>query len=490
MKNNNENLDSYIGVELPKNKSTAREIVETVGWALVVIVPILIYFFAPAITVQGSENQPRLFLCILSSTTIMWALSLLPSFVPGIFALLATALLSLTDSNTILAGFSSANFIIVLSICTMIVCLGQSGILNRILLHFLRNSSSANSAGWKIFGFSLLITPIIPSVISRCQLLGPLINRLSDYSDGQKNHNNDTLFYTSAYIGGSLLTSSFLSASLLNFVIISLLPLQEQQEFHMIGWFQATIVLTAVLLISYFLLISICFYNKSGSSSLFHKFNIENEKKNKISYKEMASLGIIIFFFVGILTTRYHHVAGSWLGLSLLFLLLALRLVSIDDFRKKVDWTFLLFLSSIIGIATTFKSLGLDVWTYKQLLTHYPHIVQDKELIFISLTIFVLILRLALPVGAVVALLASIALAIADKIGISGWVLCFVILFVGDMWFFPYQNEFYQIYKNSFDMESHSINEKKFLIINAIFNVIKIFGLYLSFYHWKYLSLI
>ena len=52
-------------------------------------------------------------------------------------------------------------------------------------------------------------------------------------------------------MGASLLPSSFLSASLLNFIIFSLLPLQEQQQFQTKGWFQGSLVLTAILLISY-----------------------------------------------------------------------------------------------------------------------------------------------------------------------------------------------------------------------------------------------
>ncbi|MBY0282007.1 MAG: TRAP transporter large permease subunit [Alphaproteobacteria bacterium] len=413
----------------------------------------------------------------------MWLFALLPEFIPGIFILLATLILSLVDSSIILSGFASPTFIIVLSIIMMTVSIMQSGIMKRFILSLLRHTHTLHLASWALFGFGLIITPILPSIINRAQITGPLVKEISESLKTGKDGNE--LLYTSGFLGVFLLSSSFLSASLLNFIIFSLLPLQEQQQFQTQGWLQGTLVMTGFLVIAYMLIVPLFFRKKE---KIEHKFNLSLEKMGKIKVKEVISLGALFIFFIGMLTTQHHHISSSWLGFSILFLLLALGYVNLNDFQRKVDWPYLFFLSSIVGISAVFKSLGLDIWLYNHLLTAFPEILKDKMFLFAFIAAVTLILRFMLPVGAVVALLAPTILAIATKVGVSGWALCMVLLLVGDIWFFPYQCTFYRIYKAGFN--NSKINERKFLIINALVNVIKLIALFLSFYYWKYLSLI
>lgn len=466
--------------------STTKDVFDMIGWILTLVVPVLFYLYSPAIVVDGFDYEPKVFICIILSTSVMWIFSLLPEFMPSIFAILSTLLLSLVDSSIILSGFSSATFVIVLSIIIMTIAIIQSGIMKRFLLSLLKNTKTVHSASWALFGFGFLISPFLPSVINRTQLLSPLVKEVGESLDVTKEGNS--LLYTSGYVGTTLLASSFLSASLLNFIIFSLLPLQEQQQFQSIGWFQGTLVISGILLLSYLLILPIFFHGKHIKEKVPHNFHHSLEKMGKVKPAELISLAALLVFFLGILTTQHHHISGSWLGFSLLFLLLVLGYIKLEDFQRKVDWPYLFLLSSIVGISNTFKTLGLDTWLYNHLLTVFPEILKDKFLLFSFVTTITLGLRLILPVGAVVALLAPIILTIAVKIGVSGWALCMVLLFVGDIWFFPYQCTFYQIYKSGFN--SSNLNEKKFLILNAVINLLKLLALYLSFYYWKYLSLI
>jgi di/tricarboxylate transporter len=315
--------------------------------------------------------------------------------------------------------------------------------------------------------------------------LGNLTNEIKNFSGKKENKNSDSLLYTSAYLGTTLFSSSFLTASLLNIIVLSILPLQEQQQFHTEGWFKATFVITAVLLIAYIFVLFIFFKNKEKKSC---EFNLGLEKMGRITPNEIISLAIVLIFFFGILTTQHHHIASSWLGFSLLFLLMVLGVVSVDEFQKKVDWSYLFFLSAIIGISVTFKALKLDLWFYDNMLILFPEILEDKVLLFSLIALITILMRFMLPVGAVVAFLIPVILAIANKEGVSAWSLGMVVLFVGDIWFFPYQCFFYKYYRSIFN-ESYDIDEKKFLRINLVINAFKLIGLFLSFYYWKYLSL-
>lgn len=469
--------------------SYQKEIVQILGWLLTVIAPVLIYYLTPSFEVSGVDKGAKLFLCILSSASIMWIFSLLPEFVPGLFVLLATLLLSLVETPVILSGFASSTFITLLSIAVMTLAIMQSGVIARFLSYCLRHISSVKCAGWILFGFGVIITPILPSIISRSQLFGPVFSEISKSIKLKGDNDKRTLLYASGFFGFTLLSSSFLSASLLNFIIFSLLPLQEQQQFQSKGWIQATLMITAILLVVYMLVFSIFFKSKEKNEKTSYNFILKRDKKElKLKLNEVVSLGSLLVFFVGMLTTSYHKIPISWLALSILFMLLAVGIVKTEDFEKKVDWSYLFYVSSIVGISSTFKVLALDIWLYDLLLSLFPIILYNKILLFVFITVITLLLRLILPVGVVVILLIPTAIAISTKIGINAWTLCFVLLFVGDAWFFPYQCSFYQIYKTAFDKSL--INEKKFLKLNASFNLVKLLALFLSLYYWKYLSLI
>ncbi len=468
------------------SSSTVKDIFDILGWFFTIIAPVLVYFFTPEIEIDGFGNEPKIFLCIVLSASVMWIFSLLPEFIPGIFILLATVLLSLVDSSIVLSGFASSTFIIVLSIIVMTITIIQSGIMKRFLLSLLKHTHSLHLANWILFGFGILMTPFLPSIINRTQIMSPLVREIGGHLKAEKN--GFSLLFASGFLSVSLLSSSFLSASLLNFIIFSLLPLQEQQQFQTRGWFQGTLVITGIVLTSCFLTLPFFFRNKEKNEKISNTFSSSLEEMGKVKIEEIVSVGALFIFFLGVLTSQYHHISGSWIGFSILFLFLSLGFVKMEDFQKKVDWPYLFFLSAIVGISAIFKALGLDTWLYNHLLLTFPEILKDNMILFSSIALVSLTLRFILPVGAVVALLAPTILAISVKIGISGWASCIVLLFVGDIWFFPYQCSFYKTYKSGFS--NSEINEKKFLIINAIINVIKLLALFLSFYYWKYLSLI
>ena len=472
----------------PSKNSVTRDIADIVGWILSVILPLSIYLFTPPIEIDGFGNEPKLFLCVLSSAGVMWTFSLLPEFIPGIFVLLSTLLLSLVDSPVVLSGFSSPTFTTVLSIIAMTMVIIDSGVMKRFLLYLLRHVHSPCLAGWVLFGFGSLITPILPSIISRAQLLGPLVKDISKPFESEKDPQNRTFLFANGFYGLSLLSSSFLSASLLNFIVLSLLPLQEQEQFQSQGWFKGALVITVVLLFFYFLILPIFFGTGKKSQKTGKTLTFSNDQTKRIQAKEVVSLGVLLTFFVGTLTSNYHRIPSSWLAFLAFFLLLVFGFIQIDDFRKKIDWPYLFFLSSIVGISSTFKTMGLDLWLYNNFLTFIPEILNDKLTLFGAITAVTLILRLVLPVGAVVTLLIPTALAIATKVGVSGWSVSIVLLFVADIWFFPYQCTFYQIYRS--DFEGSGISEKRFLLSNAALSLVKILALFLSIYYWKYLSLI
>ncbi|WP_032113143.1 SLC13 family permease [Candidatus Paracaedibacter symbiosus] len=465
----------------------SRDLLETIGWLLAIIMPLFAYHFLPPINPMHAQDEPKIFLCVISCASVMWAFSLLPELVPMFFIILTTAMLSLVDPAIILSGFSSSTFIILLGISALTVGIMQSGALKRFILYFMQ-TSSFQRLNTVFFCSGVIVSPLLPSIINRCQLLGALLSDISSSIKITPGSKPFLRMFTNGFFSITLFSSSFLTASLMNFIIFSVLPIQEQQTFQSGGWFLATIVLTVFLLISY-LILFFCFLRSSDNVVIREADISENLKRmGPIKKSENFTTLCLIALFLGMLTVNYHHIPQSWLSFSILFLLLVLNHVNINDFQRNIDWSFILFLCSLVSLSQTFKSLKLDVWLFEGLVNHFPEMLVSRVTLFSSMIAITLILRFFLPIGAVVALLIPSAISIAYRVGISAWPLCFTILFIADIWFLPYQCTFYKVYKNPFG-EAFSF-ERKFLLFNAIMNIFKILAILTSLPYWKYLSII
>lgn len=464
-----------------------REFFEVIGWLLAIIIPLTVYIFLPAINTTHTVDEPKIFLCVVSCASVMWAFSLLPELVPMFFIILVTALLSLVDTSIILSGFASSTFVTLLGISALTYAIIQSGALKRFILYFMQTSSFKRLNA--VFFFSgLIISPLLPSIINRCQLLSSLLSEISDNVKITPGSKPFLSLFASGFFSTTLFASSLLTASLMNFIIFSVLPLQEQQAFQSAGWLIATAVLTVFLFASYGAIFFIFFRSKEKISITTEGITEHLKQMGATKKSEKFTTICLLALFFGMLTIDYHHIPQSWLCFSILFLLLVLRHINLNDFQRNVDWSFILFLCSLVSLSEAFKDLKLDVWLYEGLVNHFPQMFLSRWVLFSSMIAITVVLRFLLPIGAAVAILIPSAVSIASQVGISAWPLCFTILFSADIWFFPYQCTFYRIYKEAFDKTfSH---EQTFLIVNAVMNILKIGAILISLPYWKYLSLI
>lgn len=477
--------------EISKNQTTnlfkSRELFETIGWLLAIIVPLAVYIFLPPINTVHPVDEPKIFLCVVSCASVMWAFSLLPELVPMFFIILVTALLSLVDPAIILSGFSSATFVTLLGISALTYGIIQSGALKRFILYFMQTPSFRRLN--IIFFFSgLIISPLLPSIINRCQLLSSVLSDISKSIKITPDNKPFLNLFTNGFFSTTLFASSFLTASLMNFIIFSVLPLQEQQAFQSAGWLIGTAVLTFFLLFSYAVVFFFFFHSKEKISITTGGITEHLNQMGVIKKSEKFTTFCLFALFIGMLTVDYHHIPQSWLCFSLLFLLLVLKHINLNDFQRNVDWSFILFLCSLVSLSQAFKDLKLDVWLYEGLIHYFPQIFINRWTLFSSMIGITLLLRFFLPIGAAVAILIPSAISIASQVGISAWPLCFTILFSADIWFFPYQCTFYRIYKDAFSQTFP--HERKFLIINVVMNILKIIAILISLPYWKHLSLI
>jgi DASS family divalent anion:Na+ symporter len=495
-------LASYSGRFIGKSEAPAHEGDEPkvgqpdqesprvlIGWTIAIAAPIGIVY-----GLSGKDIMPNLqsiyLLAILAVSVTMWIFRLLPDFVPALFAVLCIVLFGLAPPQVALGGFASNTLFMALSIFGLSVVITVSGLSYRVLLLLLR-AGPAHKAWYNISLFltGLILTPVVPTTNGRIAVLAPFTNDMLE-AIGEKAAKLEGPRLSASVLGGvSLMSSIFLSSKSVNFLIFGLLPLQEQSRFQWLYWFYAASLAGAVLLVLYGLGVALLFRNESRPAVSKTLVVDQLRVLGPMNVAEWAAVFGLLVLLVSFMTAAIHHIDIPWVALAILFCLLMFRFLSERDLRQRVDWTFLIFLASLIGLVSTMQAVGLDLWIANNL-GWMKRVMTSNLPAFIGLlAAMIFVVRLALPINATVVIFATLLIPTAIADAVNPWVVGFVILILSENFIWPYQASYYIQY-NSMVKPEAGAEDRRLIILHVLEFFMKLAAIYVSFPFWRTLGIL
>jgi len=474
----------------PKKITQINRPDKIIGWLSTILIPPLVYWFTENI---GISENARLFLSIFTITMLMWVFSLVPIFLPALFAILIALIMGIVPTDIALSGFSSSGFFLALSVFAIELVLTISGLTYRLTLSVLRITPPSN------FGYSLslvligtILTPLIPSVNARIGLISPILRDIIEALNFKKQGVTATTLSIATFTGVSLFSAVFLTSKSLNLILFSLLPIQVQSQFQWLSWFFASSVSFLVLFLGYVTL-SYFLLRRSGNTEIFQqplveRLPLQQKALGHMSSSEWVALFGIILFLIGVMTSSIHKINPAWIGVALLFMFISLGILKTKHLQREVDWPFLILVGAMVGITESFSYLGIDKWVGIQLSWLGVYMQSNFELFILLLTGVIFIIRLALPINLAVIIIATMFLPVAEISGVNAWMVIFIILTLGESWFLPYQCSYYVQFQE-FNQKEKLYDEKVFLKFNAIMNIVRLLSIYASLLLWKQMGI-
>jgi len=457
------------------------------GWtAVVAAFPLSVFLFQ----YLGSGIQVSLFAAVLTATVLMWIFRLVDDYVPALFAVLASVSMGMAPPRVVLSGFYSDGFFLAMSVFGLSTVVVTSGLSYRALLHLLlRLPRSQFWMNVGILAMGFLMTPIIPSANGRAALVKPLLFDMVSVLGVKNRGRAATLLAVSSFTGITLLSGVFLTSKSVNLVIHGMLPPQEQEQFHWLVWFVSAAFTGAVMLVLYLALAMYLYRNKEPLEIDRKMIAAQMRILGKVKVREWAAIAGIVIFILGVFTYSFHEIRPPWLAFAILYGLLMFGYLDTNEFRGMTDWTFLIYLGSLVGIVATFNHLGLDAFLGERL-SLFGALMRRNIFLFIPvLAAVIFLIRLVAPINAAIVMTAAVFMPVASAGGINPWVIGFIILVLGEMWFFPYQCSYYlQFHPSGRDMKVYDI--RSFLRFNIIVNFVKIAAVFSSIPLWKFLGLL
>ena len=460
---------------------------QIIGWLLSLLVPAILYF---SLLHTGLSWPALNFLTIFSSAVVMWVFALLPEYIPALLIMAAGLVLGLVPGDVILSGYSSGAFFMALSIFGIGSVLVQSGLIYRIALLLLRITPP--SSFWYnlvLYFFGFLLTPILPMVSGRVGILAPLLRDVLVALGYKPGGMAATRLALTAFASITLFSACFLTAKPVNFAVFGFFPEQIRTQFTWGVWASTAVVMLFVLFMLDFVIANFFFRNKEKPKLRIEHVQAQLDILGPVSAKEWVAAISILLLIVGMLTSYMHKIDPPWIGLGILFVLLALGAISKKGFQKNIDWAFLFMLGSFVGLAKTIFFLEIDQWLTQYLSWLGAFMLNNFYLFVVVLALCVHLVRIILPPNTTAVLLCSVLVPLAMENGINPWLVAFCVLVFVDGWFLSYQNMLYQQFQQNF-AQQQLYDTRRFMQFNWLTNVLSLVAVLASVPYWQYIGLL
>lgn len=458
-----------------------------IGWLSLALIVIASFIYLNTLNIKDSTLY---FAIVVGITLVLWIFNLVNDFIPSLLAMLMILLLGLAPAETVLSGFSSQSFLLAFSVLGLGAVISQSGLTKRYTLWILQKLPAHSFAHQMlVFMTGNVFNPIIPTITGRAVIVAPVMNQMVKDWDNATKQGSSTAIYTAGLDSVAYLSPIFLTAAPANLMIFGLMSAQDQFVYDYVFWLYAASVTGLIMLVLYFVLAGIYFRNFRRISLDKQRIAEEYQKLGHFNWRERTSLVAIVALGVAIATTGIHKIPVAYLAFFILVSLLMLGALSRDEFVQKIDWAFLFMLAGIIGILGTMRHLGLDDQLMHHLRWLGDYMRDDFGLFVLYLSSAVLLVRLIIPLNSAILIFAAALLPIAEAVGVSAWLVGFIILIMAETAFFGYQSPYILAFRRMVE-GTISYQERQVQIFHLLLIPVKLLAIYASIPFWQQIGVL
>jgi DASS family divalent anion:Na+ symporter len=327
-----------------------------------------------------------------------------------------------------------------------------------------------------------LITPLVPLGLARVAAVAPLTRELTQALGCLPGSRASAGVAFAGLIGYGLFSSIFLSGLVMNFFVLDLLPEPERARFDWLTWLASAAPAGLVLLAGAAALLLGLFRPETALNPTAEVLRRQERALGRLSRREGVTLAAVGILLVGLLIQPVVRIDTAWLAIGALAVALAGGGIEREQFRGAIDWGFLTFFGVLLGTGGVLRSVGVDRWIAESLVP-LARTVGDPGTLVLLLSVFVIGCRLVLPWIPATLLLSLALVPAAPQLGLSPWVVGFVVLLAANTWLHPTQSDFYRLMRNAGGEDLAT--ERHGIVVGVAMTVVVLVALTASVPYWR-----
>jgi len=396
----------------------------------------------------GLETAGWHVVAILIGAAVAWFLEPAPDFVIALAMAAAWGITGTAPLAAVMSGFASSSWLLALGALALAGAMIRSGLLFRTALLALRRfPATHNGQLLALLIGGAFVTPVVPLSVARVAAVAPLSVEIARSLGYPPRSRGSAALSFAGLAGYWYFSNIFLTGFATNFFVLGLLPPADQQRFGWLGWLAAAATAGIVCLGGASAALMWLFPPEGRarvSSLILRRQHRALGPLSSAEWIALASLGILV---AGLVLQPVIGVEPAWFALVALVIVTA-TILGREQFRSSLDWGFLIFFGILLGSSAVLQRNGVDAWVAGRLLS-LASLVGSPQLMVLLIGLLTIAIRFVLPSRPTMILLALALVPAANALGMSPWVVGFVILACANVWILPYQGLEYLIMRDA-----------------------------------------
>ncbi len=468
-----------------------------------VIAGVIVYFACGNV---GLGQQGVICLALLAWAVVWWVAGILPEYVTALLMAAGFVVVAGVQTPTAFAAFSTSTWWLLVAAFGLGAAMKSSGLMHRMALAIIVKfpaSFRARVAGLMAVG--TVLGPLVPSLSAKTSMITPIAMSMGDAAGYPRKGRQMQGLFLAMLAGVRNIGPAVISASVIGYGLLALLPADVQQSFNMLHWFVAALPWFVVVTVLNYVAIVVLYGPRKGDAGISSAVSQDGPQAAgdasapvdvAQAYRDLGPMSklerrmlVIILLTVGMWVAQpLHHIDSTIVALVALVAVHACGIMDKGAFRTQISWTSLVFIGVIIGIADVFAQAGVSDWIVAVAGPLFTALAQNPYAFVVGVGLVTIVLRFVIVsemayVNIVMVFL--VPLAIAQ--GINPWVVGFAVYATVNPWFVLYQNPIYlaAFYSVDGQMVRH-VDMAKYC---ALYMLICLVGLAASVPYWQWMGL-
>ncbi len=428
---------------------------------------------------------------ILLWAIVCWAGNLLDDYVVSIFMGLAWVVFHVVPFEVAFGFFANSSWWMMVGALGIGVAVIESGLLRRVSLLVLRAlppTFAGQTAGLIFAGVPF--GPALPTVTGKTTLAAPFVLGIAEGMDLEDRSAHSTGLFMAMFVGFGVLGPLFMTGTVTNFLVLSLLPASVRADITWVSWFVTylpTMLIIGVL--SWLAILWICRPERVTPLSRDY-LNRELAALGPMSRKERLTLWTLAVTVLLWMTGQWHGIDLAVIALASAAFLVSTGIISRASFQSKLSWTGLIFVGFTLNLAVVLPYLGIDKWLGPRVLPVFTPLVSHPALFYVTLMLVVFVVRQFLVSDfAMVTIMMLILKPVVTAAGISPWTVAIAThLVVQSIWILPFQNDAFLVsHQAAFNRLA---DQRRAALLSVAVIVSSIIAVVASLPWWRFLGML
>jgi di/tricarboxylate transporter len=443
----------------------------------------------------GGRDPREAFALLLGAAILLWMTDLFPKFVVGLALIAAWVLSGVAEPADAVGGFSSTEWIFVVSVLGIAAAVTRSGLLYRVGVLLVRRLPQVLlTQASALLGTGVILSPLLPHAHGRAALVAPLALAVAQAQRLKDREPAAAVLGLAAWIGAGPLMFLFLNGSSLNLLLWSLMPEASRARFDWFHWFQAALPLGVFLAVGALVVLFVVLRPSGAAMASRERADVQLAVLGPPMLRELL---MIVILFATMLGSIMAPALAIDVGIVAVLGLVAAAVSGNFDREalQGLDWDFLIFTGVALSVSHLLHELGLDeiiAHGAREQLGEVRGLLGEGAIRPVAFVLTVaclnLLIRLLLDQVEATFLLALTLLPVGPALGVDPWVVVITILATSSMWFLRDQTDAYVVALEASGRQLFGQQQARRVAVG--YAAITLLGLALAVPYWHMLGLL